>query len=356
MKIGLINLYSTRNAGDAAIYAALSKILHGHEVLALAEPGRLGHLQGIATAPLHSECDAYISVGGDIFNNARPRLVTRTFLSNLAQLARHSRRTLLFGQSIPASCRGLAFRLLCQVLKSLPSVTVRDKESWQRLRRAGVDAHLSYDLAFSHHPSPVALGEALAVFAGHQLDPARTVLLSLRGFDPMYPHDERRFVATLVNLCRLLREAHMQPALLLQSAAEGDDLALAFAIAEQTPGVPIIGVLHPPPCLAGYELLQGLLALASLAVGVRYHTSVLALAAGRMPYNLYYSNKGRDLCERLGVPGCDVATFDPQQGIGPLLATQYRTYADDLPCRQVETDVLMALNAVPQRRPAQVSP
>lgn len=343
MKIGLINLYSTRNAGDAAIYAALVEVLHRHELVALADGALRAQLPGVATAPLHTPCDAYISVGGDIFNNARPWLVTRTFLGNLAQLARHADRTILFGQSIPASCRGLAFLALCKVLKTLPSVTVRDGASLQRLRQAGVDAQLSYDLAFVHRPTPAALSEAAALFDSLRLTPERSVLLSLRGFDAMYPHDNARFIDNMVYLCRMLRNVGLQPALLLQSAAEGDDAAVAQAIVTRIGQLPVIDALAAPPSLASHEFLQGLLALAGLAVAVRYHTAVLALASGRLPYNLYYSNKGRDLSARLGVPGCDLVDFDPNQGIAEMLEMRGRSFADQRTRQSVESQLLSAI-------------
>lgn len=346
MKIGLINAYSTRNAGDAAIYAALEKILAGHELLALADARQHPQLAGIAIAPLDSECDAYLSVGGDIFNNARPRLITCTFLRNLRQLQRYPRRTVLFGQSIPASCRGWAFRLLCRALKNLSGVVVRDTESWQRLRQAGVDAQLSYDTAFVHRPGPVELGEALALLADRGLDATRSVLLSLREFDALYPHDNARVAAKLACLCWLLYRAGLQPALLVQSAAEGGDVAMALAIVRQVPGLPIINVLQSPPHLASYELLQALSALASLTVGMRYHTTVLAMAAGRLPYNLYYSNKGRDLSERLGIPGCEVAAFEPEQRLAELLDLRGRAFEPRRLRQQVEASLLRAMDTV----------
>lgn len=356
MKIGLINLYSTRNVGDAAIYAAFGKILHDRPLSALSDAKHFGNIQCLSVEPENSYCDAYISVGGDIFNNSRPWLLTRTYLRHLMQLFRHHQQTILFGQSIPRSCQGSAFMLLCQVLKTLPSVTVRDKESWERLRKAGVDAHLSYDLAFVHTPSIDAIRAASEVFASQHLSPERTVLLSLRRFDSLYPHDNHRFVNNMAQLCRQLRAAGLQPALLLQSEAEGDDLAVAKSIGERVPALPFINALNHPKSLASYAFLQGLLALAGLAVGVRYHTSVLALAAGRMPFNLYYSNKGQDLCERLGVTGCDLADFDPQQGIAPLLNCLGQRFNDRQTRQQVQTNLQFALDSVSDNPLCQVTP
>lgn len=356
MKIGLINLYSTRNIGDAAIYAALARILHKHDVSALVDDNQFGTMQGAVAEPENTVCDAYVSVGGDIFNNSRPKLFTRNYLHNLFRLLRHSRQTIMFGQSIPRSCQGLAFNLLCQGLKTLPSVTVRDQESWNRLQKAGVDAQLSYDLAFIHRPTIHGIRLAGEVLAHHHLTPERTMLLSLRHFDKLYPHDNNRFVDNMALLCRMLLSAGLQPALLLQSEAEGDDLDVAKAIAGKTPGIPFIDALDHPKQIASYEFLQGLLALAGLAVGVRYHTSVLALAAGRMPFNLYYSNKGQDLRKRLAVPGCDLADFNPKHGIGALLDCVGKPFDDNLPRENVQTLLPLALQSLPVAPLLQVAP
>ena len=356
MKIGLINMYSTHNLGDAAIYAALDGMLQQHQLSALVAENQLEQIQGWVIERQDMPCDAYISVGGDIFNNSRPNLITRNFLSNLWQLFRQRRKTLLFGQSIPRSCQGLAFALLCDVLKTLPSVTVRDQESWGRLCDAGVNADLSYDLAFFHYPKPQAKALARDVLFQHQLTPSRTVLISLRHFDDLYKHDNQRFINNLVYLCQGLNTAGLQPALLLQSQAEGDDGFLAQAVRAQLPSLPVIDALRHPESLKSYEFLQGLLAVAGLTVGVRYHASVLALAAGRMPFNLHYSNKGQDLCDRLAVPGCNVADFDPQQGIEPLLACVGRSFNDGAIRQRLQSQLCAALETVPGQELCRVMP
>lgn len=346
MKIGLINLYSSQNLGDAAIYAALQQLLHDHQVAALLNPSQEKLIRDLPIASPKTSCDAYISVGGDIFNNARPWLLTRTFLSNLRQLQKQPAQTLIFGQSIPRSTQSLAFSHLCRTLKKLSSVTVRDEESWQRLIAAGVKAELSYDLAFIHKPIESAVTVARALFASLQLQPERTVLISLRHFDSMYPHDNQRFIAALILLCHRLQETGLKPALLIQSDAEGSDFEIANVISQKVGSVPLIDALNHPKTLKAHQFLQGLLAIAGLAVGVRFHTSVLAMAAGRLPYNLYYSNKGQDLSQRLAVPGCQVKDFKPEEGIAPLVECVGRPFNDDLPRRHLLSAWQNAMNNV----------
>ena len=60
-------------------------------------------------------------------------------------------------------------------------------------------------------------------------------------------------------------------------------------------------------------------ALAQRVIAVRYHTAVLSLAVGTVPFHLHYSNKGRDLCQRLDLPGDDLGRFDPRRTLEAIL-------------------------------------
>jgi polysaccharide pyruvyl transferase WcaK-like protein len=318
--IGLINTYSTLNIGDSAIYSALASMASDAQVFAHvqdAEPEYTPGLQILDRLPL---CDVYISVGGDIFNNAREGLITKAFLKNLSQLTQSPRRTFLFGQSIPRSCHGLSFVALTFLLRRLAAVCVRDAESHKRLTQAGVPTILSYDTAFSLSVGTPAKEYIHSVLAALDIQPDTAALISLRAFDSMYAHDNQQFQQNLIALCRNLHRRGYQPVLLIQSQAYGadNDLAVAEHIVQQVPGVKIFSpFLHQDdsvyPRFANWELVMAALAICRLTIAVRYHTAVLSLASGRVPFNLYYSNKGRDLSQRLGIPGCSLDQFDPDE-------------------------------------------
>ncbi len=81
---------------------------------------------------------AQVSVGGDIFNNARPKLVTRRFLELVQELRSHDpRSSFVFGQGLPSSCKGLSLAWLAHAMGRLSSVTVRDTLSHARLQGRG---------------------------------------------------------------------------------------------------------------------------------------------------------------------------------------------------------------------------
>jgi len=134
-QLRLINVYSTSNIGDAAIYASFSNMAQAFDVYWPDNQTELQQHLADAVLPMHNEAsmDVNLSVGGDIFNNARESFITKTFIHNLRQLLQNSNHTGLFGQSIPRSCHGLSFKLLSMTLKRLAAVTVRDVESHDRL-------------------------------------------------------------------------------------------------------------------------------------------------------------------------------------------------------------------------------
>jgi len=350
MKVGLINTYSTLNLGDSAIYSALTALASPATVVADLPESDPMLVHGLTRETTPTGCNAYVSVGGDIFNNAREWLVTRTFLDNVARL-RHppAEHTLVFGQSIPRSCRGPAFHWLAHHLRGLAAVTVRDEDSLHRLRAKGVAAELSYDVVFSLKPSDAGRLAAQALYAQAGIDPARATLISVRGFDQMYRQDNQLFQDHMVQLCAQLHRRGHQPVLLLQARALGadEDSGVIAGIRARSDKVQVLNPFLAQDCGTPlWDVTAGLLGLANTVVAVRYHTAIFRLLNGRMPFHLAYSNKGRDLTQRLGLPGMDLARFDPQECVAGIEASAARNF-DISPIRdQVRSDFHSAFKRI----------
>lgn len=330
--LGLLNVYSTANLGDAAMYAAYERLLAGD--VQRSSSGHSSEGCAVVAEGERADCDAYVSVGGDIFNNARPRLLTRRFARNLASLWRAPRdRTFVFGQSIPASCRGVAFLALSRTLARLSSVYVRDYLSFSRLEQAGVRPILGYDPAFALSVSDAARARAAAVYDLAGIAPDRAALLSVRSFNNMYRHDAGDFLAKMVALCRgLLKRGH-HPVVLLQATVNtaDSDLAVAATLRRHVPEIAFLDPWSADPGCPTWEVAAGCVALAGFVFGVRYHTSVFRMLAGRSAFSIYYSNKGRDLVDRLRQPGCALERFDADAAIAAIeLAAERHVAADRL--------------------------
>jgi polysaccharide pyruvyl transferase WcaK-like protein len=323
MSLHFVNAYTSRNLGDAAIYESLVQLSGRTGASSDLAPAERATVRGLSAAEGHRP-DAWVSVGGDIFNNARPWAVTRRYLELLRSLAAcPPARTFVFGQGIPSSCRGAALMALSLVFRRLSSVTVRDVNSWQRLRDRGVDADLSYDTAFAYQPASGSLSAGKALFEHAGLDPERAVLASVRGFDQMYAHDGDRFESRLASLLSALRDRGHQPAIVVQSNADGadSDHAVVKRLRAQLPGLGVLDPLAPSFLAQGHhplDALVGALGQAHAVIAVRYHTAVLRLLSGRAPWSLHYSTKGADLSQRLRLPGMAIESFDPDQAVAQI--------------------------------------
>ena len=331
----LIHFYSSENVGDAAILAALHR-LTGRDRLRPLAPGERA-AAGAASL--------LISVGGDIFNNGRPGLVTRRFLQKLEQLRWAPERTILFGQSIPPSCDGTALRLLAFYLRGIASVTLRDPVSVERLAARGVRAQLSVDTVFALDAGDADRAAARRIYAEAGLSGEETALFSIRNFNRMYPVGEAAYLARITETMHGMQCAGMQAAVLLQANVNDDDtdLKLAEKLRADVPGLKVLN-----PFGGGgtpWRTALGLVAEAGAVIGTRYHTAIFRMVAGKMPVGLWYSNKGEDLHRRFGVPGASAGEFEPGAIVQAALDSANRAY-DPAPLRaQVFADFRRAIGA-----------
>lgn len=344
----LINAYSTRNLGDAAIMRCLAALVPGSGPVqvALSKTNEFA-IPGVRFAEA-SKGGIRISVGGDIFNNSRPHFITRNFLNKLAELSRARSSTIAFGQTIPASCRGIAFALLTRVLRGLPAVVVRDTESLMALRAAGVAAELSWDAAFITELLVDAVWRAHALLAESNLRADHTAVISVRPFDAMYPTDQAAFETSLAELARGLLARGHDVALLIQSdvGTWDEDRTTATRIAAADARIKIIDCLSNSEDPDPVATLTALLSVVNIAIGVRYHTTVLRLAAGRQPFNLFYSRKGLDLQRRLGLAGCHVSEMASRDCVEAAEKTAGGVFDPDPIRRDVRDHFTAALEAV----------
>ncbi len=309
---GLLHFYSLDNVGDAAIFAAFQR-LSGQNCLP-----RVTVWNDKAEAGI----DTLISVGGDIFNNGRPRLLTRRFIEKLSHMRWTPKRTMSFGQSIPPSCTGLSLRLLAWHLKRISSVTVRDVASAEKLGKLGVDVTLSVDSAFALTAKDGDEVAARAAYADAGIEPENTVVFSIRNFNRMYPVDQPEFIARIAETMEHLKAKGCDVAVLIQADVNDDDSdrAIARQLQDEVEGLAILDPFKGKG--TPWRVAFGIVDLAAQVIGTRYHTAVFRMAAGKMPIGLWYSNKGEDLNVRFGVPGAHAGDFDPAQIAD--LALQYR--------------------------------
>ena len=318
--VELLNGYSLKNIGDEAIYYSIKELIPFECNIHCYLPKEFRKVGNLIFSNQENESriakDVYISVGGDIFNNARKYFITKEFLKNAYTLRKHNKKAFLFGQSIPDSCQGIAYQYLVRSLKKLSSVVVRDNESYQRLKRSGVPVKLSFDTAFYSEVCSDARLQAIDIFENKGLSTKNSLIISVRNFNKMYRHDNEKFLSRLTKLINLAHEDNIDCAILIHSNVDtnDNDQSISKLLKQKTKNLKIINPFDlSKNIIAPHKLAMAILENSRYMLGVRYHTSVLSLASGRLPYNLYYSNKGKDLSERLSIPGSSIDSFEPEK-------------------------------------------
>jgi len=325
MKLGLVSTCSTRNLGEAAIYAALAQLAPERRVHCSLSESFPAIVRGLERDRHLDDCDAFVSAGGDGIGNAGTKPMTRRYLRMLAEMYLRRDRTFVFGQSIPASRQGISQRMLSTVLRRLASVVVRDRKSHQILKNRGLDAGLSYDTAFVLRPQTQALEAAYGLLARHGLNPERTALISLCGASAFHDVDRDNCDRELLDIAGKLAERGHQPAFLIQSdgSAPGGERTQAMRLSRTMDNVPIVDPFAVQVPSSPCDVLIALLSLANIVVAIRYHSAVLRLVTGRAPFVLHRSDTGSDLCDRLGLPGQRMSS-----GIEPGLIEAIEKSAD----------------------------
>ena len=81
------------------------------------------------------------------------------------------------------------------------------------------------------------------------------------------------------------------------------DHGMATTLAAALPGSVILDPFKVESIYDTWEILTAMLQIANLVVAVRYHAAILRLIGGKSAFVLHYSNKGKDLVDRLRLPG-----------------------------------------------------
>ncbi|WP_115081739.1 polysaccharide pyruvyl transferase family protein [Synechococcus sp. N32] len=340
--VELLNGYSLKNIGDEAIYYSIKELIPSECNIHCYLPEEFRKDGNLIFSNQKNESgipkDIYISVGGDIFNNARKYLITKEFLKNAYTLRKYNKRAFLFGQSIPDSCQGIAYQYLVRCLKKLSNVVVRDDETYQRLKRSGVPVKLSFDTAFYSEVCSEAKLQAIDIFKNKGLSTENSLVISVRNFNKMYRHDNQKFLNRLTKLIDLAHKDHIDCAILIHSNVDtnDNDQRISKILKQKTENLKIINPFDlSKNNITPHKLAMAILENSRYILGVRYHTSVLSLASGRLPYNLYYSNKGKDLSERLSIPGSSIDSFEPEK----VLMELKKSMPFDFDCSKIKKQV-----------------
>ena len=296
--------YGFGNAGDEVILAALLRALNGHEVTVLSHAPEVTRAEhGVRAEPRASlpgvlralaRCDLLVSGGGGLLQDATGPASVPYYLG-IVMLARAlGKPVMVYAQGIGPLGAGWARRSL-RLLRGAAAITVRDAESAEWLRAAGVPPariEVTADAALALPPprrtaeaNPPPELAALGVRRGE-----RAVALAPR------PYGDGRFAAKLAAVADALQDRLGARAVLVPMQLPEDVAACERIAAAMRRPAP---VLRQRPVPARYaEVFAGF----DLVVGMRLHALILATLARAAPVGLSYDPKIDAFLEGLGTP------------------------------------------------------
>lgn len=213
------------------------------------------------------------------------------------------RKTILLAGLTIGPFRGFAARrLMGTLLRRARAVSVRDAGSFKVLRELDVPlsrAYLGTDLAFAL-ASPIST-----------VEPAKTLLVNIRGFDPEGADQQREWLAALQAV--LAAVLSRNPAVDIQplvTAAAPEALAQDVDVAsEDDRGATrelfaALGLSSPPldtEADVSPEQLVGRIAVCAASLAVRLHAGLLTLIAGRPCILIDYTGTKAKVFEEIGL-------------------------------------------------------
>ncbi|MGQ4649017.1 polysaccharide pyruvyl transferase CsaB [Lyngbya aestuarii] len=334
IKAVLCGYYGKGNGGDEALLASLLQMLP-ESVTPLVLSGnpaqtrkrytvqsgdRMSALR-VLKAMRHS--DVFIWGGGSLIQDATSAR-SPLYYSGLMGLAQQlGLKTIAWAQGVGPLKRPLTRWLARQSFTSCTAVSVRDQGSAAILG--------NWQIPFTLAPDPVWALDSLPVKGLWDL-PAPRVAVTLRSHSSLTP-------IRLGNLTRALVDFQKATGtcILLVPFQASQDLRIAESISSQLTGPHQIFLLEDP------RELKGLFRGVEMAIGMRYHSLIMAAAQECRCFALSYDPKVSNLMSELNLPGWDLAQLPDDPNIISQTWLEHYVNGNPLTGDQVQSLVDRAL-------------
>jgi len=293
----LCGYYGKGNGGDEALLATLLQMLPDSvtPLVLSGNPDETRDRYGVKTCDRMAafqvlqalrQSDVLIWGGGSLIQDATSA-ASPLYYGGLMALAQQLKlKTIAWAQGIGPLKRPFTRALAQQTFAGCTAVSVRDHGSAAIL----ADWQISCTLA----PDPVWALEASPVSGLWDL-PAPRVAVTLRSHPELTATRLANFTRALISF-----QKATQTCILLVPFQKSQDLAIAEAIQPQLPGANQILCLEDPKALKG--VFRGV----EMAIGMRYHSLIMAAAEGCRCFALSYDPKVSKLMQELEIPGWDL--------------------------------------------------
>ncbi|MFB2835599.1 polysaccharide pyruvyl transferase CsaB [Floridanema evergladense] len=305
----LCGYYGKGNGGDEALLASLLQMLppnvkplvlsgNPRETKQRYQVESYDRMSAWQVFQVIRSAQVFIWGGGSLMQDVTS-FASPMYYAGLMGLARQlGLRTIAWAQGIGPLERPIIRAIAKQVFAKCELVSVRD--------RASANLLLNWQTPCCLAPDPVWALESLPVKGLWDL-PAPRVAVTLRQHPQLTPERIAILTKALVDF-----QKATQAFILLVPFQKAKDLAIAQSIESQLPGASKILTLEDPRELKG--LFQGV----EMAIGMRYHSLIMAAAHECRCFALSYDPKVSQLMQELSIPGWKLTDIPDE----PKLITQ----------------------------------
>lgn len=323
IKAILCGYYGKGNGGDEALLASLLQmlpewvtpvVLSGNPAETHQEYGVLSRDRFSAFQILQAmgQSDVLIWGGGSLIQDVTSMASPIYYCGLMGLAQKMGLKTIAWGQGIGPLKRPLTRWVAKECFSGCVAVSVRDRASGAILDEWGIP--------YREAPDPVWALDSIDMPQLCQL-PEPRVAVNLRSHFTLTP--ER--LANLTNALVDFQKATTASILLVPFQASRD-LSIAQSIASQLTGPHQIIQLRDP------RKLKGLFREVDMAIGMRYHSLIMAAAEGCRCFALSYDPKVTNLMAELNLSGCDLTELPNQSSV--IVQTWLEEYAHSHPLSQ----------------------
>jgi polysaccharide pyruvyl transferase CsaB len=330
----LCGYYGKGNGGDEALLASLLQMLPKSvtPLVLSGNPAETRKRYGVQscdrTSPFQvvqamRNSDVFIWGGGSLIQDVTSA-ASPLYYGGLMGLARQlGLKTIAWAQGIGPLKRELTRRVARQSFAGCMAVSVRDRGSAELL----TDWQIPFILA----PDPVWALDSIPVKGLWDL-PAPRVAVTLRSHSTLTPERLANLTRALVNF-----QKATQTCILLVPFQASQDLSIAEAIQAQLTGPNQIFSLEDP------RELKGLFRGVEMAIGMRYHSLIMAASQECRCFALSYDPKVSQLMTELNLPGWDLAQLPDDSTLISQTWLKHYANGDPLTSNQIQSLVDRAL-------------
>lgn len=330
----LCGYYGKGNGGDEALLASLLQMLPDSvtPLVLSGNPDQTRKRYGVQSCARKSalrvlkamrNSDVFIWGGGSLIQDATSA-ASPLYYAGLMGLAQHmGLKTIAWAQGIGPLKREFTRQVARQSFAGCTAISVRDRGSAELLTDWNIPCIMAPDPVWALDSKPVK---------GLWDLPTPRIAVTLRSHPTLTSQRLAHLTSALVTF-----QKATQTYILLVPFQESQDLQIAQSIASQLTGPHQIFRIEDPKELKG--LFQGV----DMAIGMRYHSLIMAAAAGCRCFALSYDPKVSQLMAELDLPGWDVAQLPDDPNLISQTWLNYYAHGDPLTTTKIRSLVDRAL-------------